>query len=216
MKPLVFWDRQHAGRLLGEALAGYAGRNDVLVLGLPRGGVPVAREVARRLQAPLDVLVVRKLGVPGWEELAMGAVASGGVLVINEETVRESGIPRRVIEAAANAQLTEVRRRELAYRGHHDAPVVAGRTVIVVDDGIATGSTIKAAIRALRAQNPKRLVVAVPTAPPDTCAEIEPMVDELVALSRPAEFVAVGQWYENFPQLTDAEVNRVLQQDSDR
>lgn len=210
MKDLIFRDRVHAGRLLAGELAKYANRSDVLVLGLPRGGVPVAYEVAKALRAPLDVIVVRKLGVPGWEELAMGAIASGGVRVINEEVVRGARIPPERIERAAAAELEELHRRELAYRGHTGAPDVAGKIVLLVDDGIATGSTIRAAVQALRQQGPARIVIAVPTAAADSCDMLEPMVDDMVVLTRPAYFHAVGQWYEDFSQTTDAEVRRLL------
>jgi putative phosphoribosyl transferase len=210
MKEMVFRDRVHAGRLLAEGLAKYAGRDDVIVLGLPRGGVPVAFEVARKLRAPLDVIVVRKLGVPGWEELAMGAIASGGVRVINHDVVRAAAISQEAIEATAAAQLKELHRRELAYRGHTGTPEIADKVVILVDDGIATGSTIRAAVQALRQQKPKQLIIAVPTAAAESCATLEPMVDEFVALVVPHEFRAVGQWYENFSQTTDAEVTQLL------
>jgi putative phosphoribosyl transferase len=210
MNDIIFMDRTHAGQLLGGTLEKYADRPDVVVLALPRGGVPVAFEVAKRLHAPLDLMIVRKLGVPGWEELAMGAIASGGVRVINELVVRQSKIDDAAIERTAAAELMELQRREKAYRGHTDPPDVAGKTVILVDDGIATGSTIEAAVRALRQQNPAKIVVAVPTAAADSCDRLEPLVDELVALMRPIYFHAVGQWYENFHQTTDAEVKYLM------
>lgn len=210
MSDLIFMDRTHAGQLLAGALGKYADRADVIVLGLPRGGVPVAYQVAKRLHAPLDVMVVRKLGVPGWEELAMGAIASGGVRVINEDVVRGSNIPPESIERAAAAELEELHRREMAYRGHTGAPDVKGKTVILVDDGIATGSTIRAAVRALRQQGPARIVIAVPTAAADSCAKLEPLVDEFVAVMRPLYFHAVGQWYEDFQQTTDSEVKQLM------
>lgn len=212
MNQLIFADRSHAGQLLARALSKYADSPDVIILGLPRGGVPVAYEVAKRLHAPLDVMVVRKLGVPGWEELAMGAVASGGVRVINDDVVRGSNIPEETIERAAMAELQELHRREIAYRGHTGAPEVKGKTVILVDDGIATGSTILAAVRALRQQGPARIIIAVPTAAADTCDKLAPMVDELITLIRPIYFHAVGQWYENFEQTTDAEVKQLLKE----
>lgn len=211
MKEVVFADREHAGQLLAGALKRYADRPDVIVLGLPRGGVPVAYEVAKRLHAPLDVMVVRKLGVPGWEELAMGAVASGGVRVINEDVVCGSNISPEAIERVAAAELEELRRREIAFRGHTGAPDVKGKTVILVDDGIATGSTIRAAVQALRQQEPAGIVIAVPTAAADSCDKLEPMVDELISLVRPVYFHAVGQWYENFQQTTDAEVKQLIE-----
>ena len=210
MMPLVFRDRVHAGQLLAEALMKYANRDDVLVLGLPRGGVPVAYEVANQLHAPLDVLIVRKLGVPDNEELAMGAIASGGVKVLNSAVVRTFGIPPDVIEQAVATQSKELRRRELAYRGHTGAPEIKGRIVILVDDGIATGSTIRAAVQALRQQHPKQVIIAVPTAAPDSCEDLEPIVDDLVTLMRPEDFRGVGQWYEDFSQTSDAEVTQLL------
>lgn len=210
MKELVFRNRTHAGQLLAEALTKYANHDDVIVLGLPRGGVPVAYQIAKKLHVPLDVLVVRKLGVPGYEELAMGAIASGGVQVVHHDVMRALGIPRAALEAEAVVQLKELHRRELAYRGHTGTPEIEGRVVILVDDGIATGSTIRAAVQALRQQHPKQLIIAVPTAAPGTCSELEPTVDELVVLTRPGEFRGVGQWYEDFSQTTDAEVTQLL------
>lgn len=206
----TFRDRADAGRRLAEALSAYADRPDVLVLGLPRGGVPVAAEVARALRAPLDVFVVRKLGVPDNPELAMGAIATGGVRIVNTPVVRALHIPDSVLDAVAAREEAELRRRERAYRGHEGAPEVAGKTILLVDDGIATGSTIRAAIQALRRQGPARLVVAAPTAALDTCAQLRPQVDELVTLLTPADFVAVGQCYQNFGQTTDAEVTGLL------
>lgn len=205
-----FDDRVDAGKQLATGLASYAGRGDVLVLGLPRGGVPVAAEVARALRVPLDVMVVRKLGVPGWEELAMGAVASGGVRVLNDRVVRAEGVTEAMIEQVAARELAELRRREIRYRGHAGAPEVAGKTVIVVDDGIATGATFKAALQALRQQVPAALVVAVPVASAEARASLEPMVDAFIALRTPSDFRAVGQWYADFSQTTDEEVTRLL------
>ena len=210
MKEMIFRNREHAGQLLAGALSKYANRKDVIVLGLPRGGVPVAYEVAKALNAPLDVIVVRKLGVPGWEELAMGAIASGGVRVINEQVVRSSDISADLIEQAVATQLEELHRREMTYRGHTGAPEVQGKTIILVDDGIATGATIRAAVSALRQQNPARIVIAVPTAAADSCMMLEPLVDELVTLLKPMYFRAVGQWYEDFSQTSDAEVKWLL------
>lgn len=210
MKGRAFKNRTHAGQLLAAALIKYADRDDVLVLGLPRGGVPVAYEVAKELHAPLDVLVVRKLGVPGYEELAMGAIASGGVQVIHHAVMRAMGIPRAAMEAEAALQRQELQRRELAYRGHVGGPEIQDKIVILVDDGIATGSTVRAAVEALRQQQPQQIIIAVPTAAPDTCADLEPMVDELVVLMRPDEFLGVSQWYENFEQTSDAEVRQLL------
>jgi putative phosphoribosyl transferase len=212
MKPLVFNNRVHAGQMLAEALMKHANREDVIVLGLPRGGVPVAYEVASKLNAPLDVLVVRKLGVPGYEELAMGAIASGGVQVVDHDMMRALGIPRAALEAEAAAQLKELHRREMAYRGHTGAPEVAGRTVILIDDGIATGSTLRAAVLALRQQHPKEIIIAVPVAAPDSCAALNPLVDDLVVLTMPKDFGGVSRWYEDFSQTTDDEVRLVLAQ----
>lgn len=207
---IIFQDRAHAGQLLASALDAYVNRDDLIVVALPRGGVPVAYEVAIRLLAPLDVMVVRKLGLPGWEELAMGAIASGGVRVIHEEVLRSSNIPAARFEQAARVAAEELRRRELAYRGHVGAPEVQDKTVILIDDGVATGSSIRAASLALRQQRPARLVVAVPVAATDACAMLEPLVDELVVLVKPANFRSVGQWYGDFNQTTDAEVLRLL------
>jgi len=210
MSPVIFRDRTHAGELLAQKLRAYAGRDDVIVLGLPRGGVPVAFEVAAKLHVPLDVLVVRKLGVPGLEELAMGAIASGGVRIINEEVVRSGRIPQAEIEAAAGVQLRELQRREIIWRGHHGAPEITGKTVILVDDGIATGSTVRAAVQALRRQSPRAVIIAVPAASNDAAAMLAPMADEFMALIIPDNFRAVGQWYEDFSQTTDEEVTRLL------
>src|SRR5712671_4832802 len=173
IKPGLFRDRREAGRLLAEKLSGYANRPDLLVLALPRGGVPVAYEVARALGAPLDVFVVRKLGVPGYEELAMGAVATGGVRVLNDQLVSRLGIPNHLIDAVAAREKQELARRERLYRGGRPPPDVRGRTAILVDDGLATGATMRAAILALRRQHPARIVVAVPTASPETCEEMK-------------------------------------------
>ena len=188
----------------------YAGRSDVLVLGLPRGGVPVAFELARELGAPLDVFVVRKLGVPGHEELAMGAIATGGVRVLNDAVVGELGIAEEEIERAAAVETAELERREHAYRGDRRPPDVAGRTVILVDDGLATGSTMRAAAVAVRAQAPARLVVAVPVASAETCGEIRPEVDEIICAFTPEPFHAVGLWYEDFTPTSDDEVRELL------
>jgi putative phosphoribosyl transferase len=207
-----FFDRRHAGRVLAQALLQHAHEKDLIVLGLPRGGVPVAYEVARALSAPLDVMVVRKLGVPGWEELAMGAIASGGIRVMNEEVVLASGVSPEVIEQVSAAQQKELERRELRYRGHARTPKISGKTVILVDDGIATGASIRAAIQAIRSQAPTELIVAVPVAAPETCAELRPMLDDLVALLTPDNFTAVGQWYDDFSQTSDEEVTELLRQ----
>jgi putative phosphoribosyl transferase len=205
-----FADRSAAGRELAERLSRYAGRKDIVVLGLPRGGVPVAYEVAAALAAPLDVFVVRKLGVPGHEELAMGAIASGGVRVLNERVVNEVGIDAPEIEAVADRERAELERRERAYRGERDPIDVEGKTVIVVDDGLATGATMRAAITALRDRQADTIVVAVPTGSPQTCAEIGETVDEIVCARTPEEFTAVGLWYRDFEPTSDDEVRRLL------
>jgi putative phosphoribosyl transferase len=206
-----FRDRSEAGRVLAASLSAYAGRPDVLILALPRGGVPVAFEVARVLQAPLDLFIVRKLGVPGQEELAMGAIASGGVRVINQEVVEALHIPDTIVDAVAVDEQRELARREVMYRGHRSPPDVRGRSVILVDDGLATGSTMRAAVRALRQQNPARLIVAVPTASPETCAAFADEVDEIICALTPEPFYAVGLWYENFSQTSDEEVRALLE-----
>jgi predicted phosphoribosyltransferase len=205
-----FRDRRDAGRLLAEQLTAYAGRPDVLVLALPRGGVPVAYEVARALRAPLDVFVARKLGVPGHEELAMGAVATGGVRVLNDEVVRGLEIPDDVIDAITVWERQEVARRERLYRGDRLIPDVRGRTVILVDDGLATGASMHAAVAALRQQGPARIVVAVPTAARETCDALRAEVDDVVCAITPEPFHAVGLWYEDFSQTTDEEVRELL------
>jgi erythromycin esterase-like protein/predicted phosphoribosyltransferase len=207
-----FRDRREAGRLLADKLTAYAGRPDVIVLALPRGGVPVGYEVARALGAPLDVFVVRKLGVPGYEELAMGAVATGGVRVLNDQIVERLRIPDYVIDAVAAREEQELRRREILYRGGRPPPDIHGRTVILVDDGLATGSTMLAAIKALRQQQPARIVVAVPVASSDTCERLQPEADEVICAVTPEPFYAVGHWYEDFSQTTDDEVRALLAQ----
>lgn len=209
--PTAFRDRTEAGRLLAEKLTAYAGRPDVLVLALPRGGVPVAYEVARALDVTLDVFVVRKLGVPGHEELAMGAVASGGTCILNDNVVRALRIPDRVIEAVAARELQELARRERAYRASRPAPDMRDRTVILVDDGLATGSTMRAGVAALRRLGPVCIVVAVPTAAPATCEEFRHEADVCVCDITPDPFHAVGLWYEDFSQTTDEEVRDLLE-----
>jgi putative phosphoribosyl transferase len=205
-----FRDRAEAGRLLGERLSEYAGRGDVVVLGLPRGGVPVAREVALALAAPLDVFLVRKLGFPGQPELAMGAIASGGTRVLNEQLVRELRLGDELIERVAEREGAELVRREQAYRGDRPPPDLRGRTVVLVDDGLATGATMRAAVAAVRSRGPHRIVVAVPTAPPPALDELRPEVDELVCLIAPDPFHAVGLWYEDFREISDEDVRRLL------
>ena len=206
-----FRDRAEAGRELGERLAErYAGRPDVLVLALPRGGVVVGREVADRLDAPLDVLVVRKLGFPGQSELAMGAIASHGVRVLNEALLEQTGVSEALVEDVVARERVELERRETIYRGDRPAPDVAGKTVLVVDDGLATGSTMLAAVHALRSLRVGRIVVAVPTAPRQTCEALEDVADEVVCLRQPEPFYAVGLSYEDFSEVSDDEVRALL------
>jgi predicted phosphoribosyltransferase len=205
-----FRDRSEAGQLLARQLDEYAGRDDVLVLALPRGGVPVGFEIARRLGIPLDVFIVRKLGVPWHPELAMGAIASGGVRVLNEDVVGAYGIPSHVVDAVAAREQQELDRRAADYRGDRPFPQLSGRTVILVDDGLATGSTMRAAVRAVRQQQPAAIMVAVPVAAPETCEELREEADRIVCLRTPEPFSAVGLWYEDFSQTTDAEVRALL------
>jgi putative phosphoribosyl transferase len=209
---MIFHDRADAGRELARHLARYADRPDVLVLALPRGGVPVAYEVARALNAPLDVFLVRKLGVPGQEELAMGAIATGGIRVLNEDVVRLLEIPDEVIDSVAETQWRELERRERSYRDDRPLPDVRGRTVILIDDGLATGSTMRAAVAALRRKEPAHVVVAVPVASPSTCDELHAEGNEVVCVQTPEPFYAVGSWYEDFTQTSDDEVHALLEQ----
>ena len=208
----LFKDRRDAGRKLAQELLPYAGRSDVTVLALPRGGVPVAYEVARALNAPLDIFIVRKLGLPGHEELAIGAIASGGVRVLNHDIVQALKVPQTLIDTVTRQELQELERRERAYRGDRPPPEVRGRTVILVDDGLATGASMRAAVAALRAQNPARIVVGVPTAAPETCQAFESEVDEIVCAMTPEPFYGVGRWYEDFSQTTDEEVRALLEE----
>jgi predicted phosphoribosyltransferase len=205
-----FTNRAEAGELLAARFAGLADRGDVIVLGLPRGGVPVGYQVARSLRVPLDVFVVRKLGVPGHEELAMGAIASGGVRLLNHEVVDALGIPGAVIDEVARREETELERRERLYRGRRPLAPLLNKTVILVDDGLATGSTMRAAVTAIRQQEPARIVVAVPVGAPATCAEMSSVADEVVCLLSPDPFVAVGLWYRDFGETSDAEVRELL------
>jgi predicted phosphoribosyltransferase len=205
-----FRDRTDAGRVLATYLAAYAGRPDVLVLALPRGGVPVAFEVAQALDVPLDVFLVRKLGVPGHEELAMGAIASGGIRVVNPTIVHDLRIDQATIDAVAAREEQELARRAAAYRGGRPEPAVAGRTAILVDDGLATGATMRAAVTALRRRQPARITVAVPIGSPATCADLASLVDEVVCLQTPRSFRAVGQGYADFAPTSDVEVREAL------
>jgi len=206
----IFQDRTDAGRQLAEELLSYAGRDDVIVLALPRGGVPVAFEVAQRLGVPLDVFVVRKLGVPGHEELAMGAIASGGIRVLNEDVLYVLPDAQSIVEMVTAIEREELKRREHDYRGDRPAPEVRGRTVILVDDGLATGATMRAAAAALRQQGAAKIIVAVPVGAPITCHEIRSAADEVVCLQTPGSFMGVGQYYEDFSQTTDEEVRELL------
>ena len=206
----AYTDRRAAGRDLAAQLRQYARRDDVLVLALPRGGVPVAFEVASALEAPLDVFLVRKLGTPGHRELAMGAIASGGIKVLNDEVVHSLGIGADQIEAVAREEQRELERREMAYRGGRGLPSLRTRIVILVDDGLATGSTMRAAVQAVRQQEPARTIVAVPVGAPETCQELRALADEVVCTRTPTPFSAVGRWYLNFDQTTDDEVRELL------
>lgn len=206
---LRFEDRREAGQHLAERLSRYAGE-DILVLGLPRGGVPVAYEVAKKLNAPLDIFTVRKLGVPGHEEYAMGAIASGGVRVLNDEALRELGISAAEVEDAIEEEQEELERRETLYRRDRPAPALEGRTVLLVDDGMATGASMTAALKALRQHNPARVIVAVPAASRTVCEQLEALVDEVICGITPEPFMAVGVWYEQFEQTTDQEVQQLL------
>jgi predicted phosphoribosyltransferase len=205
-----FRDRQTAGRELAAALEHYRAKPEVVVLALPRGGVPVAAEVARVLALPLDVVIVRKLGVPGHEELAFGALASGGARIMNDDVVGQFQITPAIIERVVEREQLELERRERAYRGARPPLEIRHRQVILVDDGVATGATMRAAVAALRTLAPARIVVAVPTASPDACALLRREADELCCLLEPAEFFAVGAWYDSFPQNTDVEVKALL------
>ena len=206
-----FLDRREAGQLLARKLSDYANRRDVLVLALPRGGVPVAAEVAASLRVPMDVFVVRKLGLPGQPELAMGAIASGGICVINEAVIDALRIPADIIEAVRSEEEDELERRERVYRGNRAPLNVEGKSVIVVDDGVATGSTVLAAVAALRKLNAARVIIATPTIAASTSDQVAHSADEVIAVITSEDFFGVGQWYENFSQTTDAEVREILE-----
>jgi putative phosphoribosyl transferase len=208
--PVAFRDRVDAGRQLARLLHPWVRHPQAIVLALPRGGVPVANEVARALDLPMDVFIVRKIGVPGHEELAMGAIAGGGVLVLNEDVIRHLQIARPIIDGVAAREAAEITRREQAYRGGAPAPEIAGRTAILVDDGLATGSTMKAAVRALRQQAAERIIVAVPVSPRSVVEEFRHIADEIVCVEAPEDFYAVSAWYEDFSQTTDEEVRQLL------
>jgi putative phosphoribosyl transferase len=205
-----FRDRSEAGRVLARLLADYAGRDDVVVLALPRGGVPVAYELAKALEVPLDVFVVRKIGLPGHEELAMGAIASGGVLVLDRRLTEALGITQSELEQAIAAQRRELERREAAYRDGREPLDLEGKTVVLVDDGLATGATMQAAAQAVRRMNPAKIVVAVPVAAAETCDQFRDDVDDIVCAATPSPFLAVGLWYEDFSQTSDEEVRELL------
>ena len=208
---MLFRDRLDAGHNLAEGLSQYANRSDVIVLALPRGGVPVGFAVAQDLKAPLDIFLVRKLGVPCQEELAMGAVASGGLRALNDDVLRELGIPQDVIDKVAERESAELERRERLYRGERPPPEVKGKVIVLVDDGLATGSSMLAAVRALRLKSPAEVVVAVPVGAAPTCDLLRGEADKVVCAATPEHFVAVGQWYDDFSQTTDDEVRRLLQ-----
>lgn len=207
---MLFKDRVDAGRKLARELSKYANRSDVLILALPRGGVPVAFEVAKELNVKMDVFIVRKLGVPGNEELAMGAIASDNIRVLNEDIVRSFQIPERVIDKVAENELRELERREHAYRGDRPKPEISGSIIILIDDGLATGATMRAAAAALKTKNPTKIVVAVPTAAPDTCEFFRREIDEVICVATPEPFYGVGAWYEDFSQTSDKEVCELL------
>lgn len=209
-----FRDRVEAGQQLAEALAAYRDRDDVIVLALPRGGVPIASEISRRLHVPFDVFVVRKLGVPGHEELAMGAIATGGMRLVNDDVVVPLGIPANVIDSVARSEQIELERREQLYRGSRAPIGLAGKTVILVDDGLATGSTMRAAVMAVRQQQPARVIVAVPVGAPQTCGVLSREADDVVCLRMPDPFVAVGLWYRDFTPTSDQEVRALLGEES--
>ena len=208
---MKFHDRTDAGKQLAEKLSTYRSRDDTVVLGLPRGGVPVGFAVAEQLGLPMDTFVVRKVGVPGHEELAMGAVASGGVVVKNDEVIEKLGIPDRVFDDVARREEDEIKRREQMYRGHRTPLPLEGRVGIIVDDGLATGATMRAAVRAVRQRDPREIVAAAPVATPETVSQLEQLADRVVAVEQPTALDGVGAWYEDFQQITDPEVREVLE-----
>lgn len=209
MKP-IYRDREHGGRELANRLRSYAGRPNVIILGLPRGGVPVGFEVAESLGAELDVYLVRKLGVPGHEELAMGAVAAGGVRYLNQQLIRQLSISERAIESTVTREEAELQRQSRLFRGDRPPPAISGKIAILVDDGLATGATMAAAVTAVRQQQPARVIVAVPVAPPDTCEDMARLADEVVCCSMPTLFGAVGLWYSDFSPVDDEAVRDLL------
>jgi putative phosphoribosyl transferase len=210
----IFKDRVDAGRKLAKKLSEYANRSDVIILALPRGGVPVAFEVAKELNVKMDIFIVRKLGVPENKELAMGAIASDNICVLNEDVIRFFQIPQRVIDEVAGNEPRELERRERLYRGNRPKPDIGGSTVILIDDGLATGATMRAAAAAVKTKNPAKIVIAVPTAAPDTCRDFEDEVDETICVATPEPFYGVGAWYEDFSQTTDTEVCELLGKDA--
>jgi putative phosphoribosyl transferase len=207
-----FTDRRNAGRVLARKLSAYAGHTDVIVLALPRGGVPVGYEVALALHTPLDIFIVRKLGLPGREELAIGAIASGGIRVLNNDIIRVLNVPEEVINIVARNELQELQRRERDYRGESPAPDVRDRKVILIDDGLATGASMRAAVTGVRAQHPARIIIAVPAASPEMCDAFEFEVDEMVCGMTPEPFYGLSRWYEDFSQTTDEEVRMFLKE----
>jgi putative phosphoribosyl transferase len=214
MEPMIFRDRKQAGELLARKLTKYANREDVVVLAIPRGGVPVGFEVARALHAPLDVFIVRKLGVPWQEELAFGAVATGGVRVLDEQIMESLQLTPEQIEKVTERENKELERRERVYRGKRAALAVKGKLVLLVDDGIATGSSMLAGITALRQLEPAQIIIAIPVAPPTTCARLRKKADDLVCVSMPESFFAIGQFYENFQPTSDVEVCALVEEAS--
>lgn len=207
----LFANRDEAGQLLGQACQDYADREDTIVLGLPRGGVPIAYQVARAIDCPLDIILVRKLGVPHHKELAMGAIASGGVVVTNPDVIAFEKISSAQFQAVKQQELTELRRRERRYRGDKPLPVLHNKTVILCDDGIATGATFRAAIEAIKQQQPAAIIAAVPVCAPDTADELRDYVDDFITLATPSPFFGIGMFYDDFPQCTDAEVIALLE-----